>query len=405
MTPNSRSPHGLVGAIVMGADYRGLGVVRSLGRRDIPVWVLRQPGHLLASTSRYVHRNLKWPSGDEESQIDFLMELAAKHHLQGWVLYPTEDATVTLIAKHHQTLSAAYRLTVPPWEELSMCCDKHKLHSIVNRLGIHQPWTVCPGNRDELATLDCPFPVVLKPTMRLELNRFTAAKAWRVDDRESLSARYDEACTLVPPDMVMVQELVPGGRESQFSFAALCQEGRACATVTARRTRQYPSEFGRLSTYVETVDVPEILAPATRLLEELCFTGLVEVEFKRDARDGLYRLLDVNPRVWGWHSLCARAGVDFPYLLWRLVHNLPISNLQGRTGVRWMRMSTDFLSAAVDIFHRRLSLGEYVRSLQRPIESAIYAPDDPIPGFVEIPLLAYLFGKRLFGFSGHAGAN
>src|SRR5882762_11223549 len=83
---------GSAGALIMGADYRGLGVVRSLGRRGIPVWVIKQGGHLVATTSRYVCRNISWPPKDERRQIDFLLDLADKYYLNGWVLFPTDDS-------------------------------------------------------------------------------------------------------------------------------------------------------------------------------------------------------------------------------------------------------------------------------------------------------------------------
>jgi hypothetical protein len=116
----------------------------------------------------------------------------------------------------------------------------------------------------------------------------------------------------------MVQELTPGGGESQFSYGALCQEGRPIASVMARRTRQYPVDFGRSSSYVELIEEPEVELVARRLVEDMGYTGLIEAEFKRDRRDGKLKLLDLNPHVWGWHTLSVGAGVDFPYLFWRL---------------------------------------------------------------------------------------
>src|SRR5947207_2014310 len=62
-----------IGALVTGADYRGLGVVRSLGRRGIPVWVLKRSGHRLAAASRFACRSLIWPTGDEPSRVEFLL--------------------------------------------------------------------------------------------------------------------------------------------------------------------------------------------------------------------------------------------------------------------------------------------------------------------------------------------
>ena len=64
------------GALVMGADYRALGVVRSLGRHGIPVWLVKRGGHLVAATSRYVRRRVPWPSGDDSGMIDYLVGIA-----------------------------------------------------------------------------------------------------------------------------------------------------------------------------------------------------------------------------------------------------------------------------------------------------------------------------------------
>lgn len=386
--------------MVLGADYRGLGVVRSLGRRNIPVWVLNGDGQLLAAASRYTHHTLRWPTGDDRSRIDFLLDLAVNEQLKGWSLFPTTDETVILIARHYESLRTQFRLTAPAWEALRWACDKRLMHRLARKLAIDQPWTFCPRNREELASLGCPFPVILKPAMRLGSNAFTDAKAWRADDRRTLLARYDEACAQVPPKMILVQELVPGGGESQFSYAALCKGGRPIASVLARRARQFPMDFGRASTHVETVDEPKVVEPAARLLAAIRFTGLVEVEFKRDSRDGLYKLLDMNPRVWGWHTLSGRAGVDFPYLLWLLLHGEPVPEVRGRPGVRWVRLCTDFPTAALEIVRGRLSLGAYFQSLRGPLEPAIFAFDDPLPGLLEVPLLAYLVGKRIFGGRG-----
>ena len=159
-------------------------------------------------------------------------------------------------------------------------------------------------------------------------------------------------------------------------------------------------DFGRFSTYVETIDDPGVVQPSVRLLEAARYTGLVEVEFKRDPRDGRFKVLDVNPRVWGWHTLGSRVGVDFSYLLWRMVRGEAVPEVHGGPGARWIRMNTDFPVAILEIMRGRLTLGDYLRSLRRPFESAVFATDDPVPGLLEMPTLIYLFFRRLFLRSG-----
>jgi predicted ATP-grasp superfamily ATP-dependent carboligase len=382
------------GALVLGADYRGLGVVRSLGRRGVPVWVLKEEGEPLASTSRYARRSLPWPVGGED-RVAFLCDLAQSEGIEGWALVPTADETAALVARHHDELGKHFSLTVAPWDVVRRAYDKRLTYELAERVGVAYPRTSYPQTRADAAAADVGFPAVIKPTVKESFNRLTAAKAWRVDSSSELLERYDEACTLVDPATLMVQELVPGGGEGQFSFAALCVDGESVASVTARRTRQYPADFGRASTYVETVACEEIVEPSLRLLRELRFDGLIEVEFKRDPRDGVLKLLDMNPRVWGWHTLCGRAGVDFPYLLWLLVSGEPLPQTQARTGVGWLRLTTDTPTALKELVSGRLPVREYVRSLRRPRESAIFAWDDPLPGLVELPLVALLLGRRL----------
>jgi predicted ATP-grasp superfamily ATP-dependent carboligase len=384
----------------MDADYRGLAAVRSLGRRGIPVWVVQHGDQLVATLSRYNRRTLSWPSHDDEEMANFLVSLADREGIRDWVLFPTGDQAAALVARHHQALGQHFQLTTPPWEVLQWFYDKRLAYRLADRVGVDHPWTMCPANRDEVAASKCQFPVILKPAYNSGFNRFTASKAWRVDSMEQLLKGYDEARTLVGADNLMIQELIPGGGESQFSYTALCQEGQPIASLSARRVRQFPMDFGRASTFVETIDDPLSSAAAERLLAALRYTGIVEVEFKRDPRDGKLKLLDINPRVWGWHSLCGFAGVDYPYLLWLLTIGEPVPPTKAVTGVRWVRMSTDAPTAIREILHGRLSLREYLRSIRPPLAPAIFASDDPLPGVLEIPLLAYLAGKRALAGNG-----
>lgn len=385
---------GSSGALLMGADYRALGVARSLGRRRIPVWMIRQGGHLVAAASRYVRRTVPWPAGEDAEKIDFLLDLSIKNGLKDWVLIPTDDCTVVLASVYHDLLSKQYRVSVPRWDKLRWACDKRLLHELAERLGIHQPWTKCITADEEVADVDFPFPVILKPAIRHKPSSLAIPKAWRADDREALFARFKEASGLIPAENLIIQEVVPGGGEAQFSYAALCKDGFPLASLVAKRLRQYPKDFGQFSTFVETISEPCVAECAERLLAATRFTGLVEVEFKKDVRNGQFKVLDINPRVWGWHTLCVRAGVDFSYLLWLLARGEPVPQLRGRAGERWIHTSADLRVAIGEILSGRCSFASYLRSICGPVESAIFSWDDPVPGLLDLPLFAYSMGKR-----------
>jgi D-aspartate ligase len=382
------------GALVIGGDYRGLGIVRSLGRHDIPVWVVEY-GDKLAGFSRYARRRLEWPGGTETEQLDYLLRLADIHRIDGWVLFPTTEETAWLISRNHAALSARYRLTTSPWSEYMVAVDKRQVYRRAESLGIDVPGTWYPQSADDVAALELEYPVILKPAMRIMHNRFTDAKAWRIEDRASLIERYESASRLLPAHEVMIQEVVIGGGDRQLAFAATGRDGEALAFVTAQRTRQYPAEFGRASTFVETIDHPEIVKSSLRLLASLQLTGPVEMEYKHDVSDDRIKLLDVNARAWGWHSLGAAAGVDFAYLAWREAIGDVFEPTQGRAGVRWVRLAIDLPASAREIAGGRMKLGSYIRSLRTPLEGPISALDDPLPALMDLPLMAGRAAKKV----------
>src|SRR5260370_32880689 len=101
---------------------------------------------------------------------------------------------------------------------------------------------------------------------------------------------------MIPAELILVQELIPGGGEFQFSSAALCRDGKPIVSLTARRTRQDPTDFGYSSSFVETLDVPERVQPSRRLLAAMRHTGPVQLDLELDSPNAGVTLLDLTPR-------------------------------------------------------------------------------------------------------------
>ena len=386
-----RTPSAIV---VLGAHYGALGVVRSLGRKGISTVVVKCGEHNIAAFSRYASQVFDFPR--KENGYEFLTNLAAQHNLSGSLLIPTTDDTVAMVSRASEHLSRDYVVITPPWSTMKQLCDKRSLYELAGALGIDHPSTMYPAGVEGLENFNLKFPVILKPAHREITNPLTRAKAWQVNNARELMARYKLACEFMPAELIMIQEVIPGGGEAQFSYAALCLNGKVLASLTARRTRQFPIDYGRSSTYVETIAAdPKLEEAAARLLAAVRMTGLVEVEFKRDTR-GSYKLLDVNPRVWTWHALGSRAGVDFPYLLWLLASGNNFCAPKAREGVTWRHFFSDLPAAVAELYRGKLQWKEYFRSLSRADEAAVLAMDDPVPLFFDVPTSFYRFGKRAF---------
>ncbi|MGA8044106.1 MAG: hypothetical protein WCA37_15015, partial [Terracidiphilus sp.] len=299
----------------MGGDHPGLAIARSLGRRGYPVVVL-DDGYCISSFSKYVQRVIRVENLlDPRKTVDAVLEAGRKFNLRGWVLIPTRDETVAAFSHHREELSALFRLTTGEWESIRWAWDKKLTYELADCLGIPCPRTFSPRSEDDLASLSAYLPLAVKPAVKEHFFYATGAKAWRADTPESLRSLYKKALALIRPEEILLQEIIPGGCTEQFSYCAFVKGGMPHSTLTAQRARQRPREFGRAASYVQTVTLPEIERLAERFLEHIRYEGVVEVEFKRDPRDGQYKLLDINARHWGFHGIGPAAGVDFAYLL------------------------------------------------------------------------------------------
>jgi D-aspartate ligase len=134
--------------------------------------------------------------------------------------------------------------------------------------------------------------------------------------------------------------------------------------------------------------VDEVVEQGLALLRALDFHGISQVELMRDPRDGRYKLLEVNPRLWQWHSLAAACGVDLPWIAYRdLVGDpLPPARMHG-DGKRW----------AITL------MAGSGHALERPpYVDAVFARDDPKPALVQLARHT-LRGVRTMTGSGQRG--
>jgi predicted ATP-grasp superfamily ATP-dependent carboligase len=384
------------GAVVIGGDYQGLGIVRSLGRRGVPVHVVDDE-RSIARFSRYATRSVHGADLSTPAAVaQTLLAEAERHDLRGWVLFPTRDETVAALAEHRHALSQVYRVPTGALAATQEALDKRRTYELAARSGIATPRTWYLRSLADLDEVEGAPPYAVKPAVKQPFVATTKVKAWRADSRDQLRDLVRRAAEIVPVAEVMVQELIPGDGTCQFSYCALFKDGRPLASMVARRLRQHPLEFGRSTTYARTEEEPEVERVGEQVLRALDYYGLAEVEFKRDPRDGQLKLLDVNARTWGYHSLGQAAGVDFPALLMADQLGRPVARTRARTGVSWVRAVTDLPTGLLEVRQGRSSARAYLSSLRFTSTESVFARDDVAPGLVELLLVPYLAVRRGF---------
>lgn len=388
------------GVVILGGAHGALALARSLGRSGIKVHYISNDSPL-TGWSRFVQKQIRWPGADHADAIGFLVDFARKNALQGSLLVPAGDAEVLLVSQEKQILQAEYRIMLPQWQELQWLCDKPLLYKRAEELGLQYPRTYELASTEEAHLLAPTFPVILKPNMGGGNSRIVKAKVIRADDKTTFIDSFTDAAGEIGARNVVVQELIPGGGESQFSYVGLWHDGKAVAEFTARRTRQYPVDFGFTSTYVEVVSEPALIEASHKLLSSLTFSGLVEIEFKRHALNGTLNILDVNPRPWAWLALSAAAGIDFGPMMWNIAqgYQTPVS-ATAKPGTAWIYAVRDLAAAMTLIKRGKLRMGTFIRSFTKVRAVAAFAWKDPLPGLLDLPLTAWrVLTRRVLNLS------
>ncbi|MFX0202491.1 MAG: ATP-grasp domain-containing protein [Candidatus Hodarchaeota archaeon] len=385
-----------IGAVITGGDFQGLGVLRTLAKKGIPV-ILLDSDHCISRYSRFDKKFIRSPrSSHKEDYLNFLIDLAKKEKIHGWVIFPNDDGVVYILSKYKNVLEEFYRIPTPPWDVIRNVYVKENTYQFAEKHEISIPKTYYPKSQEELMELDLRYPVVIKPSVRGQFFDKFKVKALKIGNKRELIKKYGQVCSFIDPSEILIQDFIPGGPANLYSFCPFFKDGKTVTSITARRFRQHPMDFGQASTFAELVDLPEIKGLSEKFLRLIGFYGIAEVEFMRDPRDGEYKLLEINPRIWGWHSLAIAAGVDLPYIIYQDSIGEKIEVQPPLNDLKWVRLVTDIPTAFVEILRGRIKITDYLASIKGKKEFAVFSLYDPLPFFAEIGMIPYLWRKKGF---------
>jgi len=385
-----------VGAVILGGDFQGLGVIHSLAEKGIPIFLMDNEWSI-GRYSRYVRRRfIRSDLFDPELFVSLLLEIGRREGLNGWVLFPNNDFTVKLMSINREELLSFYRSPVPSWEVVEKFYNKEIATRVAANIGIPVPKSYQSSSLDELLGRNLIFPLVLKPVNKEKYYPRTKKKAVRVNDRNSLVVEYRSMLEILAPEEIIVQEFIEGGTKNLYSFATFYISADQAVGLSAVRLRQHPMDFGKATTYAVSIKMPNLEKMALMFLKEINYYGLAEVEFMKDDKDGQFKFLEVNGRPWGWHTLIKEAGINLPWLLFLHMTGQLIPNVNGVEGVKWIRLITDIPTVVSELFKGRIRLQEYLESFRGKKTFAAFSYRDPVPFLMEFLMIPYLWRKRGF---------
>lgn len=385
-----------IGAVITGGDFQALAVLRSLAKRGIPVIMLDNE-HCISKYSIYKKKFFKAPPlSEHELYLNFLRDLAKKENIKGWIIIPNSDAAVHVLSKYKPILEEYYRIPTPDWNVIQNVYIKKNTYQLAEKNGIPIPETFYPASLEELLEMNLQFPLVIKPSIRDNFYSKVKTKAFLINDQKELIKTYQQVSLVIDKSEILVQEFITGGPNQLYSCCPFFKDGKILTSITAKRSRQHPMDFGHASTFVELVDIPEIAQIAEKFLRSIGYYGFGEVEFMYDINSGQYKLIEVNPRVWGWHSIAIAAGADFPYFLYQDMTEGKFEIPSLLKSLKWVRLTTDTATVIIEILKRKMKIRDYLSSMRGEKVFAVFAFDDPLPFFAELAMLPYLYIRRGF---------
>ena len=356
-------------------------IVRSLGKKGIEVTVGEDRRICCSFFSKYVKNRTIYPNPVRNplSFVQRIYELVKKDKYD--VIFPVNDPTTILFSKYKEKLSKYTKVPVANYETIMKGRDKAQTMKIAMENDVPCPQTYFVDNGDiEKIKNRIEFPVVIKPCKSSGARGVVYVNS----SPEEFVREYKRVRNQYGP--VLVQEYIPGEHYNVSALFNVDTELRAAFVL--KKIRQYPVSGGP-TTFAVSVEKPDVLKCAVKLLKAMNWYGVAEVELIVDERDKKPKLLEVNPRFWSPLELSILSGIDFPYLLYKMATEGDVEPVtKYKTGVKLRFLVGDilwFLSTP----NKLKALPEFIKFRDDNLGYAILSLDDPKP------MIGFLFDNLI----------
>ena len=382
--------------LLLESSINHLVVARQLGRQGVPVFGIDNDKKGLLFYSKYCQRlDIEFKSDSENQFIDSLINFA-KSQPKKPLLYTGEDF-IELIVSYKNTLSQYFRLMIPDGSVVNKILNKRHYYYAALEAGIPMPKTFFPETKVDIERIsqDIQYPCIVKP----EISRSGAflylfrRKVFKAHSKVDLLKIFGLMLkNNFPP---LVQEIVQGPDNSVYQYCSYIAMDKTCvAEFTYKKLRQFPPHYG-ICTLAESVYEEELCQLGKKLLDHIGAWGISNTEFKRDQRDGKFKLIETNLRSFGTIALSTLCGIDLILASYFDLTEQSIPRFpEQRDGVKWINMLTDSCSAGYYFFGEDLTLKQWIDSVLGEKAFAVYAPDDLFPVWGFFRNVIFLFIKR-----------
>jgi D-aspartate ligase len=301
-------------AVVVGGSLNALGVVRSLARGRMPIYLLETTRRCAAAWSRHCNY-VPISAPDGRALTTALVELARKLACRP-VLILTSDQSVNCVSENRRVLEPLYRISLPAAQMVETLADKTLFQGLAEREGFNVPRSVCisdPAGLDRLAALTPPL--IVKPGDKTLVLKGLAERA--VVAATLIEARRAAARMLSCAPRVIVQHWIDGpDTEIFFALFSCDSSGKLLGLFPGRKLVCSPPAIGNTAVCVAApAEAGELASATLQFIKQVGYRGLGSLEFKRDRRSGRFVIIEPTVGRTDWQEeIATLCGINLPLL-------------------------------------------------------------------------------------------
>ena len=296
-------------AVILGMSPTGLAVARCLGREKL--YVVTIDYDCLGKTlwSRFAEKYILPDFVTSREIIDILLNIGENFH-QKPVLFTDRDEYVFLISNHREALEKFYFICLPENSLVSLINNKMELINYANAHGLSTPLSLVfeGGKITQNIKEWLHYPAIIKPLYGRLAATIAGFKTIVVRNDEELEYASLNVCREKIP--FLLQEMIPGDDDEVIGIGVyLNRQSIPLGVSSFRKIYQNPKGHGR-GVLAKSESLAGLEGQALSFLQKCKYSGLAEIEFKRDTRNGVYKLIEINTRPWSQIELATRCDCN-----------------------------------------------------------------------------------------------
>lgn len=372
--------------VILGGGVNALGIIRSFQKTNIPVITMSWYKDY-GMSSRFTKSAICPNPLDKLKLIEFLCDYGNTLEKKA-VLFATSDLFLLPIIEYKHKLDKYFHIPLSEWDTISQLLKKENLYKLADKLGIPAPKSCTAYSYEEFANnvKKFDFPLLIKPSVNISFTKHFGEKALAFEsvfDLEKIDAKLRTFDYSSEP--IIIQDFISGNAETLYTITSYANKQNIIKGYSiGHKIRQFPPETGTIISGKVT-HVPEILTHAQKFISATKFHGISNIEFKKDARDGEYKLMEINPRTGVWNLSALKCDVNLPLMAYNDSLSLPISDQYNHEKeLIWMNTPMDIYYSLLGFKSKgygkfSISFKEWLKSVKGEKVDACFKWYDPFP--------------------------